>query len=621
MFRQVLGFLLSLILLGVFALGSPASTLPHASPDMWGDAPPDVERISGPNRYGTSEAIARKWSGPVDVVYVVSGENYPDALSAGARAGRAEAPVVLVHPNRVPTETKRALQHLSPAKIVIVGGDSAVAPNVSRALARYASTGEVRRIAGSNRYRTNARLFRGYAPGANRVYLASGENFPDALAVAALAGHEGAPLLLTKRDTLDSSVAARLEALGAKEVVVIGDVAAVSTAVAREAASHTGRATFTRIAGENRYETAAKVADRFGSGVDTAYVASGLNYPDALVGAALAARAGGPMLLTTKRKIHPATATALKRAAPSAVRVLGGPAVLTGAVMRELQATPDWGGLQCQNPLPTGTTFGASVYTTGQPADEAVARVDSQFGRVPILRSFSSAMPHPWDSRHGRALSGRDVVSSFKALPKEVLAGKHDASLLDWFQDVPESHAVYWSYYHEPESEIRDGLFTASDYRAAWKHIKLLEETVCKPDLHSTLILTEWTAHPNSGRQLSTYDAGPRYVEVLSFDPYNGVHDSGRTYYVEPAKLLDHVVAFAKAGNRPFAIAEIGSRLAPGDDGRERARWLSNIGAYLIEHDAVYVTYFQARVGADWRLDEPRSQQAWARLIANTRGG
>ena len=69
---------------------------------------------------------------------------------------------------------------------------------------------------------------------------------------------------------------------------------------------------------------------------------------------------------------------------------------------------------------------------------------------------------------------GPPVVVSFKAAPADVLAGKHDAYLSNWFKSIPTTRQVWWSYWHEPEDDIEDGRYTAAQYRAAWEHITAL---------------------------------------------------------------------------------------------------------------------------------------------------
>lgn len=607
-FRPYFRTVICLLLISFLSTPSNAYAAPTKPVDIWGDGPADVSRIAGQNRYGTSEAIARKWSGPVDVAYVVSGENYPDALSAGARAGADEAPVVLVHPDRVSSETRRALQHLRPGKIVVVGGPAAVNSRVKTALAQY-SRSSVERISGSNRYRTNAKLFSGQPRGADQVYLASGQNFPDALSAAALAGHQGVPLLLTKPGSLDSSVASRLDALDADKLIVIGGTSAISSAVARKAAAYTGSANFTRIDGKNRYETSAMVAKRFGSGVTTAYVASGRNYPDALAGTALGAKVGGPVLLTTEEHIHVSASLALTSIGPKAVRILGGPATISETAMGELSTG------SCARKVPSGTLFGSSLSNKGERAAESLANIDSAFGRVPLVRQFATGLPRAWGSHKMQSMRGRTIVTSFKALPKAINSGEHDAYLRDWFATAPNDQDIYWSYYHEPEGEIKAGLFTAPDYREAWEHIVEIADEACRPNMYATLILTGWTAKPASGQDYRDYDAGPSVIDVLAFDSYNGVNDPYRTYYASPEEMYGHIVAIAKREGRPFAIPETGTRLLPNDDGSLRAQWLREIGAYLDASGSLFVAYFQSDREINWRLDDEPSRSAWSELV------
>jgi putative cell wall-binding protein len=96
-------------------------------------------RLSGATRYGTSADVASKtFTGPVDVVYVATGEKFPDALAAVPAAAKDRAPLLLVHPDGIAPEVSQELQRLAPRRIVVLGGDAAVPQRVYDALARYA---------------------------------------------------------------------------------------------------------------------------------------------------------------------------------------------------------------------------------------------------------------------------------------------------------------------------------------------------------------------------------------------------------------------------------------------------------------------------------------------------
>ena len=147
----------------------------------------EVTRLAGPDRYATAAAIARTFPAPVDGVFIASGESFADALSAAQAAGLAGVPVLLTTTHEVPAPTTEALQALAPGALTVVGGTAAIADSV--VLQLEDATGVVAtRLAGDSRFTTALAVARAtYPEGAQRVYLADGGDFPDALAVSPLA--------------------------------------------------------------------------------------------------------------------------------------------------------------------------------------------------------------------------------------------------------------------------------------------------------------------------------------------------------------------------------------------------------------------------------------------------
>ena len=302
-------------------------------------APPsgEVTRIAGGDRYETASEVSKAWAAGVSVVYVVSGENYADALAAAARAGIYDAPVLLTRRDSIPSATRSALTRLKPGRLVVVGGTGAVTKAVEDELRTY-SPGTMQRVGGADRYETAADLASYYASGQSRVFLASGENFPDALAAAALAGKQHTPLLLTRSSRLDAATLEQLDRLNPGEVVVLGGSAVISTDVAQQAADYATSGSYRRLSGANRYETAAAVAQEYPGGVSSTFVASGLEFPDALVGAALAGRRGVPVVLTLETRVHSGAADALEHLDPYDIHVLGGTGVVSDATLEALES-------------------------------------------------------------------------------------------------------------------------------------------------------------------------------------------------------------------------------------------------------------------------------------------
>ena len=103
---------------------------------------------------GVAQRVSAASATPV--VYVATGENFPDALGAGPAAAIVKGPILLVAQNSIPGETAAELIRLAPDKIIIVGGTAVVSPAVEDGLKGYAGT--VERIAGANRYETAAKL-------------------------------------------------------------------------------------------------------------------------------------------------------------------------------------------------------------------------------------------------------------------------------------------------------------------------------------------------------------------------------------------------------------------------------------------------------------------------------
>lgn len=191
------------------------------------------------------------------------------------------------------------------------------------------------RLAGADRYQTAARASAGLAPGLDRVYLATGEDFPDGLTGAAAAGAGSTAVLLTRSGDLPGATRVELERLAPEEVVVLGGPAAVSEDVVEQV---TDIAPVRRIAGADRYVTAAAVAAELAPGSAVAYVASGADYPDALAASAHAGAQGAPVLLTRPDGLPAATGAALEDLAPTQIVVLGGPEAVSDDVATALEA-------------------------------------------------------------------------------------------------------------------------------------------------------------------------------------------------------------------------------------------------------------------------------------------
>ena len=294
-------------------------------------ARPATDRLFGPSRYETAIATSLQafpTPAAVPVVHVASGEGFADALSAAPAAAKGGGPLLLT-PRSGPTpEILEEIRRLNPAEIVIVGGPGAVAASADAALSEIAP---VHRIGGTDRYDTSRKLIdEAFATPTEAVYVASGANYPDALAAGAAAGSTDSPVVLTRGATLDEATRLLVQRLDPQRIRVAGGAAIVSDAVLTQLRSIA--ADSRRVAGADRYATAAAInTDAFGTAT-RAFVASGLNFPDALAGAAYAGSLAAPLYLSAPQCLPAPAATDLLRLGVARVTLFGSAAVLSSNV-------------------------------------------------------------------------------------------------------------------------------------------------------------------------------------------------------------------------------------------------------------------------------------------------
>ncbi|MBF4572677.1 cell wall-binding repeat-containing protein [Herbiconiux sp. VKM Ac-1786] len=291
-------------------------------------------RQSGGDRFASAVRVsAAEFAPGVEAVYVASGENFPDALSGSAAAGAQGVPVLLVGRNSVPPGVGDEIARLKPKRIVVLGGPQAVSTDVETELGGYAP---IARLTGADRFAVSAAVSRTNFPvGLPVAYVASGENFPDALSGGAAAAHGDAPVLLVSKNGVPVPVATELKRLKPGKIVVLGGENAVSSDVA---AALREIAPTERITGADRFVVSAGIsAATFPGGAKTVFVASGAGFADALAGGPAAAANGGPVLLVRPDAVPDAIAAELQRLKPTRIVVLGGEQAVSKPVFEKLR--------------------------------------------------------------------------------------------------------------------------------------------------------------------------------------------------------------------------------------------------------------------------------------------
>jgi putative cell wall-binding protein len=107
-----------------------------------------VTRLAGRDRYATAAAVsAAAYPGGADTAFIAIGTAFPDAVAAGPAAYELGGPLLLVRPEAAPGATLDELRRLRPSRIVIIGSEGVVAPEVIEAMEGIGEGAQTTRLA------------------------------------------------------------------------------------------------------------------------------------------------------------------------------------------------------------------------------------------------------------------------------------------------------------------------------------------------------------------------------------------------------------------------------------------------------------------------------------------
>ena len=333
------------------ALPATAAPAPISAADAYVGR---TDRLAGEDRVATAIAASR-FTFPSDTsapaAVITTSATYADALAGAALAAKVGGPLLLTSPTTVEPAVASEIRRVVKAggTIYVLGDAGAVTGQVEKTLAPAFT---VTRLAGADRYATalavadQMRKLGAKGP----AYLASGANYPDGLTVSTLAARTDGLVILSAVNeyalpVLDAATREWIERddpTGATTVPVGGPAAAAAAITIGLPASVRARA----IIGVDRYDTSRRVADAYGPFPDVSPyrrvgLATGENWPDALVGAAVMGHLKRPLLLTdgTAAQLSPFTARAVQDLTqddlPAYGLAFGGADVLPDALVRE----------------------------------------------------------------------------------------------------------------------------------------------------------------------------------------------------------------------------------------------------------------------------------------------
>jgi len=369
---------------GLAALATVGGALMATAGTAGATSTATATRIAGTDRYDTAAQLAAKAfpSGATNVI-LASGAaaHFADALAGNYLAGQLGAPILLTSSTgSIPTKTMDEITALKPTTIYILGDSNAVPTAQETALTGAGYT--VKRLSGATRYDTDKAIVEnggaagvGTIGGTPTAIVASGANFPDALAAGALAYADKLPVILTDPKALSAQAKAAITDLGIGQVIIAGSTASVSTAD-ETAITGAGATTLFRAAGTDRSDTSRLLANweisNAGFATTSFNVASGdqtLGGADALAGGPLAGSTKTPLLVTnTATAAGAVTAFAAANSATiSGFNIFGGTpsvsATVASGLTTTVQAPPATNSLQVSPS--TTTLLDIATDTTG----------------------------------------------------------------------------------------------------------------------------------------------------------------------------------------------------------------------------------------------------------------
>lgn len=289
------------------------------------EAPP-IQRLAGASRIATAVTISQATFADAQsagAVVLARADLFPDALAGGPLAVSRNAPLLLTASDQLDPATLGEIQRVasSGSTVFVLGGTGALSPRVESDLtsAGFAVT----RVAGSNRYETAVAVADQLDnPGA--VILATGTDFPDALAAGPAAAVTGGVVLLSAGTTMPPATAQYLAAHPGPVTAIGGAACAASPSA-------------TCVAGSDRYATSAAVASTFFTTPALVGVASGSSFPDGLAGGP--ALGDQPLLLVPSSGQLPDSIGGYLRDHNASIAgglVFGGPAAVSDPMLQQV---------------------------------------------------------------------------------------------------------------------------------------------------------------------------------------------------------------------------------------------------------------------------------------------
>lgn len=260
-------------------------------------------RLGGTNRIETAVKIASEYNNTqVPAVIVTTANEFGNALVGSTLSAKCKAPILLA--SLTAKDSKVVLDYIkghlaTTGTVYILGDTGSVSTEVENAIKDLGYT-NIKRLAGANKEET----FKAINDEVNvttgtPVFIATEDNFPDALSASGIAGIKGYPILLSSKDSMSQATIASLTTIKPTQVFIAGGTGVIDQRIPEQIMAITGLTSdkIIRLSGADRYETSLMIAKHFDVNTTSAILATGNDFPDALAGSSLAVKKNAPIIL------------------------------------------------------------------------------------------------------------------------------------------------------------------------------------------------------------------------------------------------------------------------------------------------------------------------------------
>lgn len=263
---------------------------------------PSSTEIIGANRYDTAAKISKKGWNSASTVVIANGLNEIEGIVANPLASVYNSPVLLTDKNKVSSYTINELKRLKPSNIIIIGGKNSIGESAEKSIKNAVSSVSIKRIDGSNIEELSVNIAKEIDSKANvsKIYVAGEKGAADALSVVSKAAEEKSPIIVTSKNSVNSSVKNWIKSNSISSAYFLGKTAVISDNVIKEIDSVvSGNVSGNRIGGSDRNQTNARVIKALypSENYNPVFVAKNRPLVDAISVGVYAARTKSPIVI------------------------------------------------------------------------------------------------------------------------------------------------------------------------------------------------------------------------------------------------------------------------------------------------------------------------------------